>query len=143
MFVTILRLIKFFNNFGIWCLNGPRHLFLSFCCNTWHILEPLRVFEPRFNTDKYGMYVCNTYVHIHVVFTYVHTYIHIYTPTKNYLWILKYQIKINLFTISYHFWSCTGKNNSPRFIHSILWEKQSTHNHIIITCYYITVIKSV
>ena len=48
-----INFIKF-NNFGIWHLNGPRHLFLSFCCTTWCIFEPLRVFEPSFNTDKYG-----------------------------------------------------------------------------------------
>ena len=37
-------------------LNGPRHLFLSFCCNARCVFEPLRVFEPGFNTDKYGTY---------------------------------------------------------------------------------------
>ena len=51
-----LRFIKF-NNFGTRCLNEPRRLFLSFCCTTRRIFEPLRVFQPGFNTDKYGMYV--------------------------------------------------------------------------------------
>ena len=53
MFGTILRFIKF-NNFGTRHLNGPRHLFLSFSCTTRRIFEPLYVFEPSFNTDKYG-----------------------------------------------------------------------------------------
>ena len=53
MYCTILVFIKF-NNFGTQHLNGPRRLFLSFCCTTRRILEPLRVFEPGFNTDKYG-----------------------------------------------------------------------------------------
>ena len=52
-----LRFIKF-NNFGTRHLNGPRHLFLSFSCTIRHIFGPLCVFEPGFNTDKYGMYVC-------------------------------------------------------------------------------------
>ena len=43
-----------FNNFGTRHLNGPKHLFYSFCCTTRHIFEPLRVYEPGFNTDKYG-----------------------------------------------------------------------------------------
>ena len=46
-----------FNNFGTRCLNEPRRLFHSFCCNTWRIFEPLRVYEPGFNTHEYGMYV--------------------------------------------------------------------------------------
>ena len=45
-----------FNNFGTQHLNGPRHLFCSFCCTTRHIFEPLRVYGPGFNTDKYGMH---------------------------------------------------------------------------------------
>ena len=55
MFGTILRFIKF-NNFGTWRLNRSRPLCLSFCCTTWRIYEPLRVFEPSFNADNYGMY---------------------------------------------------------------------------------------
>ena len=43
-----------FNNFGTRQLNGPRHLFISFCCTIRCIFEPLRVYEPGFNTDKYG-----------------------------------------------------------------------------------------
>ena len=54
MYGTILTFIKF-NNFGTQRLNGPRHSFHSFCCRTWCILfEPLRVYEPSFNMDKYG-----------------------------------------------------------------------------------------
>ena len=53
MYGTILAFIKF-NNFGTWRLNGPRHLFHSFCCTTRSVFEPLRVYEPGFNTDKYG-----------------------------------------------------------------------------------------
>ena len=68
MYGIILAFI-IFNNFGTQHLNGPRHLFLSFCCTTWRIFEPLRVYEPSFNTDKYS-----TYIH-----TYVHTYVLIYT----------------------------------------------------------------
>ena len=45
-----------FNNFGIRYLNGPRCLFHSFCCTTQCIFEPLRVYEPGFNRDKYGSY---------------------------------------------------------------------------------------
>ena len=35
------------------------HLFHSFSCTAWHIFEPLLVYEPGFNMDKYGvcMYV--------------------------------------------------------------------------------------
>ena len=54
MYGTILTFIKF-NNFGTQHLNGPRRLFLSFCCTTRRIFEPLRVFEPGFNMDKYGI----------------------------------------------------------------------------------------
>ena len=50
---TILLFIKF-NNGGTWSLNGPRCLFHLFCCNTRHIFELLCVYEPGFNTDKYG-----------------------------------------------------------------------------------------
>ena len=53
MYGNILTFIKF-NNFGTQGLNGPRHLFHSFCCTTRHIFEPLHVYEPGFNTDKYG-----------------------------------------------------------------------------------------
>ena len=53
MYGTILTFIKL-NNFGIWCLNGPRRLFHLFCCTTQRMLEPPHVYEPTFNTDKYG-----------------------------------------------------------------------------------------
>ena len=53
MYGTILAFNKL-NNFGTWRLNGPRRLFYSFCCTTRHIFEPLCVYEPGFNTDKYG-----------------------------------------------------------------------------------------
>ena len=52
-FGTILRFIKV-NNFDTRHLNRSRHLFLSFYCATWRIYEPLHVFEPGFNTNKYG-----------------------------------------------------------------------------------------
>ena len=70
---TILMFIKF-NIFGTQRLNGPRHLFCSFGCTTWHIFEPLCVFEPSFNTDKYGTYVwmyIDTYVCVCVLCVYV------------------------------------------------------------------------
>ena len=54
MFGTISRFIKF-NNFVTQHLNGARHLFVLFCCTTQRIFEPLRVFEPGFNMDKYGI----------------------------------------------------------------------------------------
>ena len=56
MFGTILSFIKF-NNFDTRNLNGPGRLFISFCCTTQRIpvFEPLRVIEPGFNTDKYGI----------------------------------------------------------------------------------------
>ena len=53
MYGTILTFIKL-NNFDTRCLNGSRHLFPSFCYATWHIFEPLHVYEPGFNKDKYG-----------------------------------------------------------------------------------------
>ena len=56
MYGTILAFIKF-HNFGSRRLNGPRHLFHSLCCTTQHIFEPLRVYEPGFNTDEYATYV--------------------------------------------------------------------------------------
>ena len=65
MFGTILRFINF-NNFGTWRLNGPWHLFYSFCCTTRCIFEPLRVFEPGFNTDKYG--ICVEVVVVYSIF---------------------------------------------------------------------------
>ena len=52
----MLTFIKF-NNFGTRHLNGPRHLFHLFCCTTQRIFEPLRVYEPSFNTDKYGTHI--------------------------------------------------------------------------------------
>ena len=54
MYGTILVFTKF-NNFGTRRLNGPRRLFHSFCCTTRRIFEPLHVYEPGFNTDKYGI----------------------------------------------------------------------------------------
>ena len=42
-----------FNNFATRRLNGPRHLFYLFCFTIRHIFEPLRVYEPGFNMDKY------------------------------------------------------------------------------------------
>ena len=54
MYATILMFIKL-NNFDTQRLNGPRNLFYSFCCTTRSIFEPLRVYEPGFNTDKYGI----------------------------------------------------------------------------------------
>ena len=47
-----------FNNFGTQHLNGPSCWFHSFCCTTRHIFEPLHVYEPGFNMDKYGMSFC-------------------------------------------------------------------------------------
>ena len=58
MYSTILRFIRF-NNFGTWRLNGPRHLFHSFCCTTRCAFKPLRVYEPAFNMDKYDIYIYN------------------------------------------------------------------------------------
>ena len=66
MFGTILRLIEF-NNFGTRCLNGPRHLFHSFCCTIRHIFEPLRVFEPGFNTEN----TIPTYALLYTYFNYM------------------------------------------------------------------------
>ena len=62
MYSTILTFIRF-NNFDTQHLNGPRHLFHSFCCTTRRVFEPLRVYEPSFNTDKYGVYI---YICMHV-----------------------------------------------------------------------------
>ena len=56
MYGTIFTFIKL-NNFDTRRLNDPRRLFHSFCCTTRRIFEPLRVYEPGFNTDKYGMYI--------------------------------------------------------------------------------------
>ena len=53
MYGTMLMFIRL-NNFD------TRHLFPSFCCTTQHIFEPLRIYEPCFNTDKYGIYILNT-----------------------------------------------------------------------------------
>ena len=62
MYGTILTFIKF-NNFGTRCLNGPRHLFYSFCCTTWRTFEPPCVYEPCFNMDKYSVYI---YIYIYI-----------------------------------------------------------------------------
>ena len=35
------------------CGDGPRYLFRSLCCTTRHIFEPLHVYEPDLNMDKY------------------------------------------------------------------------------------------
>ena len=56
MYGIILTFIKF-NNFGSRHLNGPRRLFYSFSCNTRYIFEPLHVYEPGFNMNKYGNYI--------------------------------------------------------------------------------------
>ena len=48
MYGTILTL----NNFDTQPLNGPRHLFYSFCCTTQCTFEPLCVYEPGFNMDN-------------------------------------------------------------------------------------------
>ena len=50
MYGTNLTFIEF-NNFGTRCL------FHSFYCTTQRIFEPVRVHEPGFNIDKYGMWV--------------------------------------------------------------------------------------
>ena len=52
-FGTILMFSKF-NNFDTRRLSESRRLFLSFCCTIRRVFEPLHVFEPGFNTDKYG-----------------------------------------------------------------------------------------
>ena len=49
---AILVFIKL-NNFDTWHLNGPRHLFHSFCCTTQRIFESLCIYEPGFSMDKY------------------------------------------------------------------------------------------
>ena len=74
MYGTILTFIKF-NNFGTRHLNGPRHLFHSFCCTTRHLFEPLRVYEPGFNIDKYGTYICSFTIASSHVYTYIRHYI--------------------------------------------------------------------
>ena len=73
MYGTILAFIKF-NNFDTWQLNGPRHLFYSFCCTTQCIFEPLHVYELSFNTDKYGVYI----------YIYMYMYVCIYRIASNY-----------------------------------------------------------
>ena len=95
MYETILTFIKF-NNFGTRHLNKPSHLFHSFCCTTWRIFEPLRVYEPGFNMDKYGMYVFMYYVCMHAcmhVYRYVCMYVCMYlcnvTNLGNYPWFTK------------------------------------------------------
>ena len=50
MYGTILTFIKI-NNFDICHLDRSSHLFHSFLL---HYAEPLCVYEPSFNTDKYG-----------------------------------------------------------------------------------------
>ena len=63
MFGTILMFIKF-NNVGTWCLNGPRHLFLSFCCSTRSIISSCLYLSPaliRINT----VCVYIMYIHTH------------------------------------------------------------------------------
>ena len=55
MYGTILTFIKL-NNFGTQHLNRSRHLFPSFCYATRCIFEPLCVYEPGFNMDKYGVH---------------------------------------------------------------------------------------
>ena len=77
MYGTILTFIKFIN-FGTRHSNGPRHLFHSFCCTTRHIFEPLRVYEPGFNTDKYGMPGI-----INLCFYHSHVYYHIAILIQN------------------------------------------------------------
>ena len=54
---TILTFIKF-TNFDTQHLNKPTCLFHCFCCTAWHILEPLCVYKPGFNTDKCSIYHC-------------------------------------------------------------------------------------
>ena len=63
MYGTILAFLKLINNFGTRHLNGPRHLFHSFCCTTRRIFEPLRVYELGFNSDKYGICI---YIYIYI-----------------------------------------------------------------------------
>ena len=68
VFQNPVTFIKF-TNCGTWCLNGPWCLF-HFSA-TWHIFEPLRVYEPGFNTDKCGAcrihyFVCNLKVLVKV-----------------------------------------------------------------------------
>ena len=55
MYNSILTLIKF-NNLGTQHLNEPRHLFHSFCCASQCIFDLMLVYEPVFNTDKYGTF---------------------------------------------------------------------------------------
>ena len=80
MYSTILTFIRF-NNFGTWHLNGPRHLFHPFCCTTRRIFESLRVYEPGFSMDKYGMYICMYNLLCMYVCMYVRTYIRMYVLT--------------------------------------------------------------
>ena len=63
MYGTILMCIKS-NNFGTWYPNGARHLFHSFYFTTWHIYEPLRVYESGFSTDKYRTYILHVITNV-------------------------------------------------------------------------------
>ena len=54
MYGIILTFIKF-NNFGTRCSDGPGCSFHLFYCTIRCIFEPLCVYEPGFNTDKYSM----------------------------------------------------------------------------------------
>ena len=55
LFLLMHNTIFEFNNCGTWHLNKLRHLFYLLCCNTQHIFEPGRVYEPSFNIDKCGI----------------------------------------------------------------------------------------
>ena len=87
MYGTILTFIKL-NNFDTRRLNGPRHLFPSFCCTTWHLFEPLRVYEPSFNTDKYSMsveYLWDTFHKRYIVLLKRYVPITVYSESSNVL----------------------------------------------------------
>ena len=56
--LLMLGTILTFINFDTKHLNKPTCLFHCFCCTTWHILEPLCVYKPGFNTDKCSIYRC-------------------------------------------------------------------------------------
>ena len=114
MFDTTVKFIKF-NNFGTRHLNGPRHLFLSFCCTTQRIFEPLRVFEPGFNMHKYGTllaifnkpHVINILRTVRSPFTVIHMTLATYTKLE---WLNVYRLTVT---------QCWARSGSTQMYHCV------------------------
>ena len=110
-----------------------RRLFHLFCCTTWHIFEPLLVYEPGFNTDKYSIHP----YFIGLLSWYQRFFSHVYNAAS--AWPRTF-LHPGCFCLPYHYflWYLCIKV-------SFMWQwllqmcdwnhfPKSAHSHIVLSC---------